>query len=237
MKTETKTRKARILQVRIERKFDESPDTSHMGEYMSNPPLSGYCVDRKEGQMIDARTGEVVADGLGKTWDRNEYQYISGFQHHGLNGWEHVSDDGVHSGYLNCRYRFNQGKNHRRAWQKNLFEYYGVMGWETAQTREEKIRVLNIVYCCSDAERLENLQKGDWCYYGVIAKAEIVSTQGICQVIHSGGLWGIESDSDEAYFAEIEREQLSELKDELIGIGLSDYAIRRAFKNVAHKEG
>lgn len=66
---------------------------------------------------------------------------------------------------------------------------------------------------------------------GIIAKAEVVSAQGICQTIRSGGLWGIESDSGKEYLEEIATEELGQLREELAGLGFSDrqiyYAIQR----------
>jgi hypothetical protein len=53
-----------------------------------------------------------------------------------------------------------------------------------------------------------------------------------CQTITSGGLYGIESDSDADYFAEVEQEQLAELRGQLHVIGFSKRAIASAFKNV-----
>jgi len=54
----------------------------------------------------------------------------------------------------------------------------------------------------------------------------------ITQRLASGGLWGIESDSDESYIAEIEQEQLAELRGQLHAIGFSQRAISAAFKEV-----
>jgi hypothetical protein len=85
-------------------------------------------------------------------------------------------------------------------------------------------------YVTRDYERMERLQRGDWGYIGVRADAEIV-VDGVAQEITSGGLWGIESDSDGAYLAEIDGEQLSELRDQLRALGFGTRAISAAFKN------
>jgi hypothetical protein len=83
-----------------------------------------------------------------------------------------------------------------------------------------------------DYQRMESLNRGEWCYLGIIAKAVIVSAGGIIQTIRSGGLWGIESDSDAGYFAEVERDELAQLKAELLSLGFGERAIAHAFKNV-----
>jgi hypothetical protein len=86
-------------------------------------------------------------------------------------------------------------------------------------------------YCQQDYERMESLNRGNWCFIGIRADAEIV-VDGVRQDISSGGLWGIESDSDRAYLTEIDGEQLSELRDQLQALGFGTRAISAAFKNV-----
>lgn len=78
-----------------------------------------------------------------------------------------------------------------------------------------------------DYNRAEALNRGDWCYVGVYAVAEVVIA-GTVQKIRSGGLWGIESDSGRDYFEELRAEQLAELKEQLRAIGLSARAVRLA---------
>lgn len=82
-----------------------------------------------------------------------------------------------------------------------------------------------------DYQRMLALDRGEFCYIGIRADAEIV-TAGVCQKITSGGLWGTESDSDEAYLKDLENEQLAELKEQLAAIGFSKRAIAAAFKDV-----
>ena len=86
-----------------------------------------------------------------------------------------------------------------------------------------------------DYQRLEALQRGDWHFIGVIAKAEIVSGGGICQTIRSGGLWGVESDSGKEYLAEVAKEELDTLRAELAGLGFSGRQIDYAFGKVETK--
>jgi len=86
-------------------------------------------------------------------------------------------------------------------------------------------------YVRQDYERMERLNRGDWAYIGVRANAKII-VDGVSQDISSGGLWGIESDSDRAYLAEIDSEQLSELREQLRALGFGTRAISAAFKNV-----
>ena len=92
---------------------------------------------------------------------------------------------------------------------------------------------------------MERLNRGDWCYLGIRAEAEIIGNEqkdgpnkwhGVVQTISSGGLWGIESDSDRSYLEEVQEEELSNLKTELRALGFSKRAISTAFKNVEEKE-
>jgi hypothetical protein len=92
---------------------------------------------------------------------------------------------------------------------------------------------------------MESLNRGSWCFIGIRAEAEIGIPQGshpktgqsyLCQELTSGGLWGIESDSDHAHIEEEEKGQLSELREVLAGFGFSSRAISVAFRNVERKE-
>ena len=83
-------------------------------------------------------------------------------------------------------------------------------------------------YAKQDKERLESLYAGNWEFIGIQAKAEI-RINGISQVITSGGLWGIESDSGDEYFEEIYQEEKEDLKNSLLELGFDS-------KEIAQKE-
>lgn len=91
-------------------------------------------------------------------------------------------------------------------------------------------------YCLQDYERMRDLNRGEWCYIGIRAVADVNLTGGTIQRIHSGGLWGIESDSDPSDIRSIEREQLDELRDQLHAIGFSKRAIAAAMRNVERED-
>ena len=71
-----------------------------------------------------------------------------------------------------------------------------------------------------DYQRYEAYNRGEWCMIFCFAKAT-VSVNGVLQTITSGGLAGVESDSDESYFKEIEAEQREELKAILTDLGFN----------------
>jgi len=68
-----------------------------------------------------------------------------------------------------------------------------------------------------DAERIELYNRGDWDFVGVYAKVVFEGDDGWRMEVRSHGLWGIESDSDDAYFAEVAAEEAEQLVDDLKG--------------------
>ncbi|MBK1871586.1 hypothetical protein [Taklimakanibacter albus] len=63
--------------------------------------------------------------------------------------------------------------------------------------------------------RLDDFVNGAWCYVGVVCRAHvnvIKGGHGVSFHIDSPGVWGVESDSDASYFAELQQEQQEEVK-------------------------
>jgi hypothetical protein len=90
-------------------------------------------------------------------------------------------------------------------------------------------------YAMEDYKRMERFNDGDWCYIGIFAAAEIVGESGVTQTIRSGGLYGIESDSDE-YINTVEQEELESLGYELRDLNLDDSEIDEAMQKWEIKE-
>lgn len=87
-----------------------------------------------------------------------------------------------------------------------------------------------------DYERMEHLSADDWSFIGIKAVAEVsVSLDGgktfKRDKLTSGGLWGIESDSDVAYLKSVEEEELAQLEDLLKAYGFGRSKVARAIKN------
>jgi len=87
-------------------------------------------------------------------------------------------------------------------------------------------------YARQDQERLQAFYDGEWHMAGCVARATVAYTQkgfsvyiGRREEFSSGGLWGIESDSDDGYREEVEKEQLANLKEHLeqFGVDTSDF--------------
>lgn len=83
-----------------------------------------------------------------------------------------------------------------------------------------------------DYQRMESILGGDIEFLGIRAKADVQLTGNVVQEITSGGLWGIESDSDSLYLKEIESDELGELHAELVAIGFTDAQVNAAFADV-----
>ena len=87
-----------------------------------------------------------------------------------------------------------------------------------------------------DYQRLEAFNQGQWWEIGVVAKATVqLRPDGPIQTLHSGGLWGIESDSEDGYMNEVKQDELAALADELAAVGFGKAAIKRAIRNAEDK--
>ena len=128
------------------------------------------------------------------------------------------------------------------SWLDNTAEYhYGKDGknWNHVPMETKREVILehgSLMAACEyyakqDQERLQDFYDGEWHMQGCIAEATVsypitpLSTACRLQDFTSGGLWGIESDSDDGYREEVEKEQLAELKEHLeqFGVDTSDF--------------
>ncbi len=94
----------------------------------------------------------------------------------------------------------------------------------------------NPEYAEQEYARMESLCNGDFHFIGIRAEAEIQTSDDgrhwLCNTISSGGLWGIESDSGDDYFAEVERDELAALRDALTEFGFTADEIDAAIGDV-----
>jgi hypothetical protein len=232
----------RILSVTIKRMYDESPDTSYLGKYTSRV-TSEYVIDRRHTQDCAAQNDKDCSEA--ERILSNAVSYIESTRtickahtHTGLSlcetceqekadqtaiddlisAQESLSDcdcGGVYRDLNSCEY-----------FEPNYQNYKGCT--------EEEIRK----YCWQDYERMEGLNNQNWYYLGIRADAKIsVNINGLSQTITSGGLWGIESDSDETDLESAEKDELADLRGQLKGLGFSSRAISTAFKTIEHKDG
>jgi hypothetical protein len=80
-------------------------------------------------------------------------------------------------------------------------------------------------------DRLRQYRNGEFGFIGIRACAD-VTVNGVYQSIYSGGLWGIESDSEESYLRDVEQEELADLRGTLYELGFGKRAISAAYKTV-----
>jgi hypothetical protein len=204
-----------ILTVTIKRMIDEYPDTSWLGEYSDDP----------KDYAIIAR-GESEGEFLDRTPCSN-----CPHAH-----WQHArksdarTDREIGQCYVNgcdCdeydpRYP-DRGRTYRffNPWAENY------KGEPEAEVRK---------YCLQDYARTGGLNNGDWWFLGVRVDARVQLTGDLCQDITSGGLWGIESDSEANYIEEVIAEQKAELRTELLALGFSPRQINLAFNLATESE-
>jgi hypothetical protein len=229
----------RILSVTLKRMVDESPDTSWLGEY-AQKPNSEFSIDRAHSEdciLNDPRLKEklerianaiendrpICEDHLDTREEicetcTEEWEYTVAM--------EQVRD----LTKCDCGEHGDMERNQYRYFNGNVETYKG----ETPENIRKYVR--------QDYERMESLNRGDFCFIGIRTYASVClsvckdQSHMLTQEISSGGLWGIESDSDKSYLAEVEQEELSALRQELKSLGFSSRAISTAFKNVERKD-
>jgi hypothetical protein len=238
----------RILSVTIQRLIDESPDTSYFGEY-SDKKTSEYSIDRKHSLdcQINTHANDETIEKLERVISYLEKQRERDLSFVPCLGWAEsigeaqdlLTEKQDELAECDCDERGDMGRGEYRYFNPS-FNYVDSSGKALQNSAggdtlmPEEIRK----YVKQDYERMERLNAGDWCYIGIKAKAEVqiapktVFRDPVVQTLHSGGLWGIESDSDASYFDEIEKEELSDLRDELTAIGFSRRAIATSFRNI-----
>lgn len=215
MRTNTKTRKGRILNVALVTRYDESPDTSYIGEY-TNSADNGVMV---------AETGEFYSDVRRRLMIINKCWELSG---------DHAAEENLER----AKYWYTKAERLEKKWEDlnnlgsdrrrcSFFRPYA--GGEPVGSKDWR------EYAKQDWQRITAYNECRWCLVGVIAEAEItLGGSDVVQRITGGGLWGIESDSGDACFAEIDAHELAGLKTELAALGFGGRAIAEAFKNVKH---
>ena len=258
MQTKSKTHSSsgkRILSVTIKRMLDDSPDTSYLGEY-SNSPLSEFSIDRAHSEdcasvSLEAKNAQTMLEHAQQTvgdiqttvdYDVDETE------------WEALETAYTELGQLaseitdcDCGERGDMGRHEYRYFNPS-FNYVDKHGKLADGNTAEEVRK----YVRQDYERMESLNRGDWCYIGIRVDAEVQLTAtwensvmskvswhspiAPYQTITSGGLYGIESDSGNDYLESVEQEELSELRAQLKELGFSTRAISTAFKTVEHKK-
>jgi len=235
----------RILNVKVIRECDTDPDTSYLGEY-GNTAKTEYAIDRAHSKDC-ASLFPLSADAVHTLNHADEY--INSLRID--SELDTLEDEELQTAMAAIQDLIAEYENPdcdcSRHFSGHEYRYFNgpVENYEGC-TSEEICK-----YVRQDYERMEALNNQQWGYIGIRAVAEIALPQDhsytvqtalgkrterayTCQTIHSGGLWGIESDSDKSYFTQVESEELLSLKSQLQALGFSTRAISAAFKNVEH---
>lgn len=211
----------RILTVTVKRMYDESPDTSWLGEY-SDRRTSPYSIDRAHAE--DCASVSAEAEGASNQIQRViDYLYEQNLEDR--DAIDVLEDAQEQTTECDCSHYLERGSYR---YFNPSFNYVDANGDALPENTPEDVRK----YVAQDYTRMEGLNNSQWCFLGITAEAQVQVNGDVVQRIHSSGLWGIESDSDDAFFAEEEANQLAELKTELRAIGFSARAIVAAFRNV-----
>jgi hypothetical protein len=198
-----------IRRVIMHRVGDSDPDLSYLGEYsnQAGPHAIATFGPEQGDEAICYECAEAIL-------------YHDGEWHHGTFRTIEDEDDFDHTPEPDDNYHGG------RAHQAGKYRYFN------PSNRGEGLSDDEAATCrYADFQRMESYNEGQWSMVGVYAQASIV-VAGIIQTVQSGGLWGIESDSDESYFAEIEKEELSELVTVLEELGFERTAIDEACEEV-----
>lgn len=221
----------RILSIKIERLDDSDPDTSYLGEY-SNKPKGDYSIDREHSLDCPVNNPHVVDPIVGKLeriiryLDIERLERTEAYDTHSGTIADDIGDAqdiliAAQDTVAECDCDESGDRD------RNELRYFNTSGNYTGEP------IADIVtYTKQDYARMESLNNQNWCYLGIGAKAK-VTVGNVCQTVTSGGLWGIESDSEESYLKEEEQNQLAELREVLYEMGFSKRAIAAA---VAQKE-
>lgn len=222
----------RINTITIKRMMDSNPDTSYLGEY-SNKAETDYAIDRKHAE--DCQSQEFNYRATVEQLERI-ISYLTAVT------YETDSPEDVRETASEAQDVLIDLQNDAQEcdcsggdMERNEYRFFNGCVSNYKGLPEEEIRK----YILQDYARMESLHRGNWFYMGLRAEAEVFVPCGqssISQGITSGGLWGIESDSDKAYIADIEKEELAELRKQLSALGFSKRAIATACKNVERTE-
>ena len=223
----------RISKVVIRRMTDTDPDTSYLGEY-SNKAETDYAIDREHAD--DCQSQEFNHRATVEQLER-AISYLETVRQLGQPPeniyW--ASADEAQDVLISLQDELQECDCSGGDMERNEYRFFNGCAENYKGLPEEEIRK----YILQDYARMESLHRGNWFYMGLRAEAEVFVPCGqssISQGITSGGLYGIESDSGKDYIAEVEQEELAELRKQLSALGFSKRAIATACKDVERTE-
>lgn len=195
--------KPKIDVIKIKHCLEENPDTSWLGEFTDKAEPWNIC--RHCGEYLhNAERGDRALMAI----NDHQYDFHTGSKHWMALEW--------------AKRRFSEHDCPHSRREYNYFKPYAGGEPEGTPAYQE--------YGLQDHKRMEELNRGDFCFLGIMAEARIsypVNEAGDrrLETLTSGGIGGVESDCDDSYMEELEREQLDDLKAHLetFGVDLSNF--------------
>ena len=241
--------KNKIESVTVRRIVDESPDTSYYGEY-SNKRTSEFSIDRAHSldcasAVPGAKAAQTILEHAQQTVGDLHNAVLAQYNGTLANEVLDLERDALDEAYdllgslvdevveCDCGERGDMGW-HEFCYFNPSFNYVDASGKLVDGNTAEEVRK----YVRQDYDRMESLNRGDWCYFGISAEAKIVAMvdgKEYSTTLHAS-CFGYESDMGHTDFESAEADQLWELRGQLKEYGFSARAIAAAFKNVEHKE-
>lgn len=176
----------------VEFHTDEDMDLSWLGIWTDKD--QSYCVDAKLGNILGKEIDEPYDpcdDDYPDTPEGDEqcgkdcYAYYLAYEE-----WEETPCE-ILDGYVQIYYE-----------RRHTYRYFVPVNPPDGITIDEWIK-----YTTQDYNRMVGLARGDWSFIGIVAREE-----GVCsQCGESASLWGIESDSGDAYIDETIDELIKEV--------------------------
>jgi hypothetical protein len=222
--------------------IDDSPDTSWLGEYASHS-ASEFSIDRQHSLdcPINNRPTDAI-DKLERIISHIDVERRKAGEDPQNTEWETL-DESIDAlvalqdelAECDCDERGDMERNQYRYFNPS-FNYVTKTDEPADGLTSEEVRK----YVRQDYERMESLNAGNWCFVGIRAEAEIGLPRSgdsyLTQKLSSGGLWGIESDSENSHFESVEKDELADLRQVLKEMGFSSRAISTAIKNFERKD-
>src|SRR5260370_1549492 len=183
----------RILSVTIRRMLDDSPDSSYLGEYGSQPK-SDYAIDRAhsedciENDSIQKDKLERIADAI-----ENDRPFCNDHSEQYDCDCNDCQEEKAYTEALEqIRELAECDCSSSGHWSAREYRYFNPNHENYKGLPEDEIRK----YCRHDFDRMERLNNGSWCYIVIRAEAQIQTGSDVEQDITSGGLCGTESHAD-----------------------------------------
>jgi hypothetical protein len=207
--------------ITVEWEFDDNPDLSWLGEYTEKTPAKGLYVNRTSGMILSRDTEELQLvvkwtpscnrrskTRPGKLTDAefSNILFEAGYDPTSLGYHEYDPDSGLVALYTSGTHKILA--SHLPTMDKRGEYRYFVPGNDYTQNSspEEAARCI-----AQDYERMESYERQMWS--SMVCKVTI--TLAGDSVVGRASLWGIASDCDPAYKAELVEEVIDEAKEDV----------------------